>query len=132
MLPPEFYFSVNSLNCRLIDYNDLQVTVYCIFVAIMAFNARVSDPRFGGTYMTMLNTVANLGGNWPTTAALWFVDGLTWKTCLGAKTEGLHCNDKAQIKVGTRLGLQTKWVLYLRGRNKSCCSFRLSYVCHNC
>lgn len=65
----------------------------------MAFNARVSDPRFGGTYMTMLNTVANLGGTWPTTAALWFVDTVTWKTCIGAKTEGLLCNDKSQAKV---------------------------------
>ena len=25
----------------------------------------------GGTYMTLLNTVCNLGGNWPATLALW-------------------------------------------------------------
>jgi len=33
-----------------------------MFVSMMAFSAKVSDPRIGGTYMTLLNTVANLGG----------------------------------------------------------------------
>ena len=32
-----------------------------MFVAEMAFHAKVSDPRIGGTYMTLLNTVSNLG-----------------------------------------------------------------------
>ena len=52
-----------------------------MFVAIMAFFARISDPAVGGTYMTMLNTLTNLGGNWPSTLALWSVDHLTWKSC---------------------------------------------------
>ena len=52
-----------------------------MFVAIMAFFARISDPAVGGTYMTMLNTLTNLGGNWPATLALWSVDHLTWKRC---------------------------------------------------
>ena len=39
----------------------LQVFVYMIFVAQMAFHAKISDPAIGGTYMTLLNTVANLG-----------------------------------------------------------------------
>ena len=58
-----------------------QVTLYSMFVAIMAFFARISDPAVGGTYMTMLNTLTNLGGNWPSTLALWAVDQLTWKSC---------------------------------------------------
>ena len=28
--------------------------------------------------MTLLNTIANLGGNWPSTLALWFVEDLDW------------------------------------------------------
>ena len=52
-----------------------------MFVASMAFFAKISDPAVGGTYMTFLNTIANLGGNWPTTAALWFVDALTFRQC---------------------------------------------------
>ena len=39
-----------------------------MFVAQMAFFNRVSDPKIGGTYMTMLNTISNLGGQWPGTA----------------------------------------------------------------
>jgi hypothetical protein len=41
-----------------------------MFVAQMAFYNRVSDPRIGGTYMTMLNTMSNLGGQWPNTFML--------------------------------------------------------------
>ncbi|XP_045163196.2 acetyl-coenzyme A transporter 1-like [Mercenaria mercenaria] len=66
-----------------------QVFVYSMFVSQMAFHAKISDPVIGGTYMTLLNTVANLGGNWPATVALWVVDGITWKSCEGA--EGHSC-----------------------------------------
>eukprot|EP00514_Thraustochytrium_sp_LLF1b_P006504 CAMPEP_0184532014 /NCGR_PEP_ID=MMETSP0198_2-20121128/13905_1 /TAXON_ID=1112570 /ORGANISM="Thraustochytrium sp., Strain LLF1b" /LENGTH=472 /DNA_ID=CAMNT_0026924511 /DNA_START=94 /DNA_END=1513 /DNA_ORIENTATION=+ len=52
-----------------------------MFVSIMAFFAQVSDPAIGGTYMTMLNTMANLGGKWPNQFVLFMVDHLTWKTC---------------------------------------------------
>ena len=47
-----------------------------MFVSQMAFFARVSDPTFGGTYMTLLNTIANLGGKWPPSLALYAVDAL--------------------------------------------------------
>ena len=39
-------------------------------VAQMAFYNSISDPRIGGTYMTMLNTLSNLGGQWPGTVVL--------------------------------------------------------------
>jgi hypothetical protein len=45
-----------------------------MFIAQMAFFNRVSDARIGGTYLTMLNTLANLGGQWP-----------LWHHCAGAK-----------------------------------------------
>jgi PAT family acetyl-CoA transporter-like MFS transporter 1 len=38
-----------------------------MFVAMMAFFTRISDPRIGGTYMTMLNTAGNLAFKWPST-----------------------------------------------------------------
>ena len=41
-----------------------------MFVAQMAFFNRVSDVRIGGTYLTMLNTLANLGAQWPGTVVL--------------------------------------------------------------
>ena len=52
-----------------------------MFVAVMAFFAKVSDPAVGGTYMTFLNTMSNLGTNWPNTLALWAIDHLTYKSC---------------------------------------------------
>jgi len=58
-----------------------QVFLYSMFVAAMAFFAKISDPAVGGTYMTFLNTLCNLGGNWPNTVVLWLVDVLTWKQC---------------------------------------------------
>ena len=70
-----------------------------MFVAFMAFHARISDPRVGGTYLTLLNTVTNLGGNWCQTLALWLVDGLTWTNCIGASVPGLHCSGKTNAKV---------------------------------
>jgi PAT family acetyl-CoA transporter-like MFS transporter 1 len=41
-----------------------------MFVSQMAFYSRISDPKIGGTYMTMLNTMSNLGGQWPGTLVL--------------------------------------------------------------
>lgn len=38
-----------------------QVTLYSIYVSQMAFTAKISDPAVGGTYMTLLNTITNLG-----------------------------------------------------------------------
>ena len=50
-----------------------------MFVSIMAFFARVSDPAVGGTYMTLLNTFSNLGSMWSKSFSLWFVDQITFK-----------------------------------------------------
>lgn len=73
---PFYYYIV-----LLVVYGLHQITVYSMFVALMAFHAAVSDPSIGGTYMTLLNTIANLGGNWPSTTSLWLVDKLTFKDC---------------------------------------------------
>ena len=58
-----------------------QTLVYCCYVSLMAFHAKISDPSIGGTYMTFLNTLTNFGGNWPSFVALWLLDCLTWKKC---------------------------------------------------
>jgi hypothetical protein len=51
-----------------------------------AFFTRISDLSIGGTYLTLLNTFANLGGTWPKFFVLYFVDLLTVKECLGDGT----------------------------------------------
>nr|SVE86066.1 EOG090X04K8 [Daphnia similis]SVE86694.1 EOG090X04K8 [Daphnia similis]SVE87321.1 EOG090X04K8 [Daphnia similis] len=84
-----------------------QVTVYSMFVAVMAFFAKVSDPQVGGTYMTLLNTVCNLGGNWPSTLALWSVDALTWKSCHSGNSildETNKCRNSAETLLCTEAG----------------------------
>ena len=58
-----------------------QVFSFSHFVSVMAFHAKVSDPHLGGTSMTLMNTVSNLGGSWMSTVALFFVDKLSTFTC---------------------------------------------------
>ena len=69
------------------------VTSQTMFVAQMAFYNRVADPAIGGTYMTMLNTISNMGGAWPSTAALYLVGLTTYKGCVprecGSDKKGL-------------------------------------------
>ncbi|XP_053315591.1 acetyl-coenzyme A transporter 1 [Spea bombifrons] len=91
---PLYYYLV-----LLLSYALHQITLYSMFVAIMAFNAKVSDPLIGGTYMTLLNTVSNLGGNWPATLALWCVDHLTTKSCIGAEEQSCASGDAAELCV---------------------------------
>jgi PAT family acetyl-CoA transporter-like MFS transporter 1 len=52
-----------------------------IFSSVMSFFARVSDPAIGGTYMTLLNTVTNLGSKWPNATALYLLPKLTFYLC---------------------------------------------------
>ncbi|GLH02093.1 Acetyl-coenzyme A transporter 1 [Gryllus bimaculatus] len=81
-----------------------QVTLYSMFVAVMAFFARVSDPAVGGTYMTLLNTLSNLGGNWPATLALWLVDSLTYKECTATTLLDNTCSSTTEINECTSAG----------------------------
>jgi PAT family acetyl-CoA transporter-like MFS transporter 1 len=52
----------------------VSIAVTCIsqamFAGQMGFIARVSDARIGGTYMTLLNTIANMGSKWSTTLCI--------------------------------------------------------------
>ena len=85
---PYYYYML-----LLTNYGLYQIALYSMFVAVMAFFARISDPAVGGTYMTLLNTLSNLGGNWPTTVVLWLVDYLTWKRCSNSTDN--DCSDGA-------------------------------------
>ncbi|RKK87064.1 Uncharacterized protein C21B10.09 [Fusarium oxysporum] len=58
-----------------------------MFVAVSAFHARVSDPVIGGTYMTLLATVCNLGGTFPRYFVLRLVDSFTVATCEPGKSD---------------------------------------------
>ncbi|OLL23614.1 putative membrane protein [Neolecta irregularis DAH-3] len=51
------------------------------FVSICAFHTQIADPLIGGTYMTLLNTISNLGGTWPRILIFNSVDWFTKATC---------------------------------------------------
>jgi len=55
-----------------------QATVSSLqFNAQMTFFASRVDPAIGGSYMTLLNTAANLGGTWPASVVMFLVGQLT-------------------------------------------------------
>ena len=61
-----------------------------IFLSQMSFFAKVSDPAIGGTYMTLLNTIANLGSKWPNSLALWILPKATLYFCDGPASGELN------------------------------------------
>lgn len=77
--------------------------MYSMFVAVMAFFARISNPLFGGTNMTLLNTLTNLGTAWANTAALWLTDFLTYKQCSNNPTN--TCSTDAGTTVSKKFVL---------------------------
>uniref|UniRef100_A0A914HHW4 hydroxyacylglutathione hydrolase n=1 Tax=Globodera rostochiensis TaxID=31243 RepID=A0A914HHW4_GLORO len=79
---PYFYYAI-----WIGTYYLQQVSSYCIFLSMMAFNAQISDPKIGGTYMTLLNTLNNLGGNWPVTLFLSITDFFNRKNCVAKSSK---------------------------------------------
>jgi len=57
------------------------------FVGVSAFHTQIADPIIGGTYMTLLNTVSNLGGTWPRYFVLRGIDLFTIATCQNHRLE---------------------------------------------
>ncbi len=67
-----------------------EIPSYCTIVNYIpplqgSFFTRISDASIGGTYLTLLNTFANLGGTWPKFFVLYFVDFFTVKQCIGGE-----------------------------------------------
>ncbi|SCU81358.1 LAFA_0C04302g1_1 [Lachancea sp. 'fantastica'] len=66
------------------------------FVGICSFHTQIADPAIGGTYMTLLNTLSNLGGTWPRLLILNMIDRFTKHACrysdtIANATEKEHC-----------------------------------------
>ncbi|KAF2435667.1 hypothetical protein EJ08DRAFT_579744 [Tothia fuscella] len=57
-----------------------------MFVAVSAFHAKIADPVYGGTYMTLLATVSNLGGTFPKFFILKSIDMFTVAKCTPASS----------------------------------------------
>jgi len=62
----------------LIASTAFQATVNALqFNSQMTFFATRVDPAIGGTYMTLLNTFANLGGTWPSSLIMYLIGQFT-------------------------------------------------------
>ncbi|CRG99219.1 acetyl-CoA transporter, putative, partial [Plasmodium relictum] len=60
---------------------------FCIDVmniSSMSFQNLISDPKIGGTYMTFLNTISNIGSHW-SSIFLWLLDYTDRKFCYKGK-----------------------------------------------
>ena len=90
-----------------------------MFVATMAFHAKISDPAIGGTYMTLLNTVSNLAGMWPGTLSLWLVDNVSFKDCEGVTDFSLDCDTMQELQVGLVYYIQWNPTLFRTSMNVS-------------
>eukprot|EP00931_Biecheleriopsis_adriatica_P017957 TRINITY_DN12709_c0_g1_i2.p1 TRINITY_DN12709_c0_g1~~TRINITY_DN12709_c0_g1_i2.p1 ORF type:complete len:504 (+),score=103.70 TRINITY_DN12709_c0_g1_i2:63-1574(+) len=77
------------------------VSTEWMFVSKIALFAKVSDPAFGGTYMSFLNTVSNLGAKYPPTATFFLVDYFTCRheSCL-MQADGFYVMSAACFVVG--------------------------------
>jgi len=58
-----------------------QILAQIMVTCMIAFFSRISDIRFGGMYMTLLNTVRSIGWVIPNTSFLKMVDVLTFNSC---------------------------------------------------
>lgn len=52
-----------------------------MMLMVMSFYASISDPKIGGTNMTLLSTIGNIGLVWSKSGALWLIEILTFKQC---------------------------------------------------
>ena len=77
-LPPTFYAVI------LVYQLAYELVQNAMFVSLCSFFVQIADARVGATYMTLLNTLANLGGTWPKSVALFLVDALTVRETSGA------------------------------------------------
>ncbi|KAG5680973.1 hypothetical protein PVAND_010447 [Polypedilum vanderplanki] len=91
--PVYYYIAIVSI------YMIYQIPFRSMYVADMSFFAKISDPLVGGTYMTLMNTISNLGGSWIQTFSLWLVDIITWKRCIFSDNEILNVQNSTNISL---------------------------------
>jgi MFS transporter, PAT family, solute carrier family 33 (acetyl-CoA transportor), member 1 len=90
------------------------------FNAQMTFFASRVDPAIGGSYMTCLNTAANLGGTWPSSVIMYLVGHLTVPpTCTPTDGGGEVCVGGRDAYIPLQIGLAVlgiSWIFLLGKR----------------
>jgi MFS transporter, PAT family, solute carrier family 33 (acetyl-CoA transportor), member 1 len=70
------------------------LTSFChttMFVSLAAYFVKISDPKYGGTYLTLLNTLSNFAGMWPKLPVMSAVDWLSKKNCISNLNGASDC-----------------------------------------
>ncbi|KAL6942516.1 hypothetical protein ACO0QE_003692 [Hanseniaspora vineae] len=97
------------------------------FVSICAFHTRIADPMIGGTYMTLLNTISNLGGTWPKILVMKLIDygTVVQPACIGCEEtvivqDGYYKTNFLCVTVGLLLyfGFIKRKMVYLQKTDK--------------
>nr|VZI42809.1 unnamed protein product [Spirometra erinaceieuropaei] len=102
--PPPFSTTFYASILVILGLRSLFSNTMC--VSHMAYNARVSDPTVGATYMTLLNTLSSLSFRVNETLALYFMDFLTIRRCRdfqprwngSAALTDLYCTSHEDVK----------------------------------
>ena len=53
-----------------------------MFLSVVSFYAKIADRKIGGTYMTLLNTITNLGTIYPSTFGMYLINLFNVKKCI--------------------------------------------------
>lgn len=93
-------------------FNSLAMNM--MFVSQCAFFARIADESIGGTYMTLVNTIANFGSTWPKFFVLYLVDYATVKKCDDGHCEVL--SDGFYAVSFACLSIAVCWFIWMRNR----------------
>jgi hypothetical protein len=77
-----------------------------------SFFTKIADPSVGGTYMTLLNTLSNLGGTWPTSFILLAVDYFTDAPCSKFDLSGnsIKCSDSKSKEMCQSVGGKCNYI----------------------
>ncbi|SCV01014.1 LAMI_0G08768g1_1 [Lachancea mirantina] len=82
---PSYYFMMVILQHLVSSF---MATVQ--FVGIAAFHNKIADPMIGGTYLTLLNTISNMGGTWPRLLIMSMIDFFTKTECFMDAERAFH------------------------------------------
>jgi len=75
---------------------------------LVAFFTKISDPKIGGTIMTLLNTIRSIGISGSETFALWLIDMLTFKNCSNNYTNTCLSADDQNVTLAFLLKKRVK------------------------
>jgi MFS transporter, PAT family, solute carrier family 33 (acetyl-CoA transportor), member 1 len=97
--PFRSYFFIFS---AIMIFNEIASNI--IFNSQMSFFSKIADPSIGGTYMTLLNTLANLGTKWPNFLSLYLLPSLSSSICRYDRT-----NIENQILESVHFSQSSSW-----------------------